>query len=155
MDLNYCRLFQKLKCETRKYENCCKWPRSPLYSTFRSEGAAQKPLYIVPLPSEIEESRHTVVTSSGHFVILQSLKQDVGDTAESIGENKRMLVVSKVTRDGSLIICRFVPQNESKELKDPWHLALDSGDHVFVAMQGVAESSSWIQTSAGFRISVR
>jgi len=30
MDLNYCRLFQKWKCETGKYGKCCKWPRSPL-----------------------------------------------------------------------------------------------------------------------------
>src|SRR6218665_1979390 len=67
------------------------------------------------------------------FVIVHRLKQDVRDTADSREEKKGVVVVSKVTRDGRLVISRFVPQTKTQELSSVCYLALDSDDRVFVA----------------------
>lgn len=88
-------------------------------STFRPEGAAQKPLLIVQLPSDIKDPRHAVQTPSGYFIILHSLEQ--------------RCVVSKVTGDGRFVVRRFIPQNETQRLTDPRYLTLDSNDRVFVS----------------------
>jgi len=77
---------------------------------------------------------HAVETPSEHFIILHSHKQDVvGETAQSRQKWKETFTVSKVTRDGRLVVRRFVPQNETQELNHPCYLALDSDDRVFVA----------------------
>lgn len=103
-----------------------------IYRAFGPEGAAQKqPLVVIQLASDIEEPLHTVETSSGHFVILHSLKQENDETGEK--KRKPVYAVSKVTRDGRLVVRRFVPQNKTQELNGPCYLALDSDDRVFVS----------------------
>jgi len=112
-------------------------PRSlNIYRSFRPEGVAQKPLLTVQLPFDIEAPLHAVETSSGHFIILHSLKQDHVMFARYMPTMDRLFAVSKVTRDGRLVVRRFVPQNETQELSDPRYLALDSDDRVFVANGG-------------------
>jgi len=44
--------------------------------------------------------------------------------------------VSELTRDGQMVIRRFIPSNEIHKLIYPAYLALDSDDQVFVADSG-------------------
>src|SRR6218665_793404 len=60
-----------------------------IYGAFRPEGVAQKPLLAVQLPFDIEDPLHAVEASSGHFIILHSLKQDDDETAESNKKEKK------------------------------------------------------------------
>src|SRR6218665_1847360 len=101
---------------------------------FGPKGAAQKTLLIVQLPSGIEKPLHAVETSSGHFVVLHSLVKDDNENAGSTKKRKKKdFVASKVSRDGRLVVRRFVPQQKSHELNNPRYLALGSDDRVFVA----------------------
>jgi len=117
-----------------------------IYRVFGLEGAVQKPLLIVQLPSDIGDPRHAVETSSGHFIILHSLVKYVGEK-----QMKQMLAVSKVTRDGRLVVRRVVPKNTEHEPSRSCYLALDSNARVFVADENndrvfVLDSDlSWIQ----------
>ena len=45
-------------------------------------------------------------------------------------------VISELTRDGQMVIRRFIPSNETQKLNDPRYLSLDSDDRVFVADTG-------------------
>jgi len=104
-----------------------------IYGAFGPEVVSQKPHLVVQLPSDVVEPYHAVGTSSGHFIIIHSLAKDVDETAGPKKEKKQMFVVSKVTRDGRLVVRRFLPQNMTQELNYPRYLALDSDDRVFVA----------------------
>ena len=98
-----------------------------IYRVLGSAGTAQKqPFLDVQLPSDIDDLLHAVATSSGHFIILHSLKQ-VAETERSNEKKKRMYAVSKVAKYGRLVVRRFILQNETQQL------ALDSDDRVFVA----------------------
>ena len=123
-----------------------------IFRTFRPEGVAQKPLLIVQLPSDIENPLHAVETSSGHFIILHSLEEVDDETADSNKkEKKRIFTVSKLTRDGRLVVRRFIPQNKTQELTYPSYLALDSDNRIFLLDQGNVQiilldsDLSWIQ----------
>src|SRR6218665_205675 len=117
-------------------------------STFGSEVANQKPLIVVRLPSDIQTPLHAVETSSGHFITLHSLERVVGEITGSEEDERKvaeedekekhqpLIVVSKLTRDGRLVVRRFIPQNQTQALNDPYYLALDSDDRVFVADTG-------------------
>src|SRR6218665_1971754 len=61
-----------------------------IYGECVLEGAThEKALSTVLLQSDIMEPRHAVGTSSGHFIILHSLEQDVGETEGStFGEER-------------------------------------------------------------------
>ena len=47
-----------------------------------------------------------------------------------------MHVLSELTRDGQMVVRRFIPSNEMQKLIHPAYLALDSDDQVFVADSG-------------------
>ena len=103
-----------------------------IYRAVGLEVVDQEPLHVVQLPSDFEDPLHAVEASSGHFVVLHSLKQDFGNTTEPKAKEKRMFVISKLTRDGRLVVRRFIPQNKTQQLKGPYYLELDSDDRVFV-----------------------
>ena len=48
-------------------------------------------------------------------------------------KTKRTYAVSELTRDGQMIIRRFISLNETQQLNEPRYLSLDSDDQVFVA----------------------
>ena len=64
-------------------------------------------------------------TPFGNFIILHLWK-------ENEDENVMEWVVSELTRDGQMVICRFIPSNETQQLKNPMYLSLGSDDRVFV-----------------------
>jgi len=86
------------------------------------------------LPKDIVEPRHAVETSIGNFIIIHDCieKEEGGDSWSSGRKKVNKCVVSELTRDGQMVIRRFIPSNESQNLSDPFYLTLDSDDRVFV-----------------------
>src|SRR6218665_3182680 len=98
-------------------------------------GSDAELLHSIQLSSDINLPRHAVETSTGNFIILhQSVKEEDKREIGSRERNTvRSWVISEVTRDGQMIIRRFIPSNETQTLKFPNYLSLDSDDRVFVA----------------------
>jgi len=112
----------------------------------------------IPLTKAIKYLRHAVETSIGNFIIIHKHedkeeeepvvmgkgKHIPTDRLESIqgkvGSNRRkrewLGVVSELTRDGQMVIRRFIPSNETQQLIDCCYLSIDSDDRVFVADAG-------------------
>src|SRR6218665_3588167 len=85
-----------VSCDGQRLLLLTRWSLN-IYEVFEPEGTTQESISTVELPSDIESPLHAVETSSGHFVIVHRLKQDVRDTADPREEKKRVVVVSKVT----------------------------------------------------------
>ena len=87
------------------------------------------------LPKDIRNPRHAVETSTGNIIIIHWLADGKGNES-SWKELGMTWVISELTRDGQMVIRRFVFSNEKQKLKFPWYMTLDSDDRVFVAEQG-------------------
>jgi len=107
----------------------------------------------VQLPIEIKNPQHAVETSIGNIIIIHYEKKEVvgeadvrltkedkdhlnrkeGKRVSSIRQMIKKLIVSKLTRDGQIVIRRLIPSTESHEVNDPAYLSIDSDDRVFVA----------------------
>ena len=94
----------------------------------------------IRLPKDIVEPRHAAETSIGNFIIIHEFmekeekEEDEDKGSWSSGRKKvTKCVVSELTRDGQMVIRRFLPSNESQKLNDPFYLTLDSDDRVFLA----------------------
>ena len=92
----------------------------------------------IQLQSDIQNPRHAIITSIGNFVILhQCVKKVEEGNTESRGNTMELQwVVSEITRDGQLVIRRFIPPNEIQRLNDPQYLAIAPDGRVFVADTG-------------------
>src|SRR6218665_1426547 len=84
----------------------------------------------INLPREIAKPIHAVETSIGNLMILYRCDERVSGS-----QGKRKWAVSELTRDGQMVICRFIPSEETQELYHPEYLSLDSDDRVFIADQ--------------------
>jgi len=96
----------------------------------------------IQLPGYIIDPCHAVETSNGNLFILHtSLCMDevidMGNFISGVEQKHRQwkarFDVSELTRDGQLVIRRFIPSNEIQQLKHPCYLLIDSDDRVFVA----------------------
>ena len=73
-------------------------------------------------------------TSIGSFIVLHRYLNVKTVESEASGGNEKWLkVISEVTRDGQMVIRRFIPSNDIQKLNDPDYFLLDSDDRVFVA----------------------
>jgi len=88
----------------------------------------------IKLPNDIEKPLHAVETSTGNFIVLHFwVEKEKGACWSSRKELETRLVVSELSRDGQMVIRRFVPSSETQELKYGDYLSLDAEDRVFVA----------------------
>lgn len=79
----------------------------------------------IVLPEYIENPKHSVVTSSGNYVVSHRCK--VSETDDS-----RTWSISEVSPDG-FAVNRYKPIDWSQELNVPCHLAVTSDDEVIIA----------------------
>ena len=100
----------------------------------------------IPLPTSIRRPRHAVETSIGNFIIIHVeesakelteegqpkkwLERNDGKSASSGSSNVDRTVVSELTRDGHMIIRRFISPDATQNASE--YLSLDSDDRVFV-----------------------
>ena len=95
-------------------------------------GSEAELLHSIQLNSGIEVPRHALETSAGNFIILhQCVKRD--EELEIGSSGRKWWVISEVTRDGQMVIRRFVPSVQTQSFNNPSYLTLDSNDRVFVA----------------------
>jgi len=108
----------------------------PHLNIYRSDAEHQS----IQLPTGIKYPNHAVETSIGNFIILHTWikTEEEGVIAEGWGIRgpEHMHVLSELTRDGQMVVRRFIPSNEMQKLIHPAYLALDSDDQVFVADSG-------------------
>jgi len=59
------------------------------------------------------------------------------EKAAESGEHWEWLnVISEISRDGQMVVRRYIPSNEAQKLNDPEYVLLDTDDQVFVADTG-------------------
>ena len=61
------------------------------------------------------------------------MEEEKGESGSSGRKRVMKWGISELTRDGQMVIRRFIPSNETQQLNDPHYLSLDSDDQVFVA----------------------
>src|SRR6218665_173647 len=81
----------------------------------------------IQLPRGIKYPVHAVETSIGYFIILHEwmINEEDGQSGEGAREIETKWVVSKLTRDGKMVIRRFIPSNEVQQMVYPSYLVLD------------------------------
>lgn len=92
-------------------------------------------IYSIQLRGDIKSPIHAVETSNGNFVILHRWK-DIDESGESRSiarMRKAKWGICVLTRDGQMVISRFIPSNKTEKLDDPKYLSVDSDDRVFLA----------------------
>ena len=97
----------------------------------------------IQLPENIVGPIHAVETSFGNFIIIHMCElKEIVERKESVIPSSfaavgpkamKLFVVSELTRDGQVVVRRFIPSNEEQYLNLPSYLSLDSNDQVFVA----------------------
>ena len=87
----------------------------------------------IQLPRDIENPFHAVETSIGNFIIIHEWVEEEKRESGSSGREETMWGVSELTRDGQMVIRRFISSNETQQLNNPQYLSIDSDDQVFVA----------------------
>ena len=83
----------------------------------------------IQLPRDVEKPIHAVETSVGNFIILHWWMDE--KAAESGRNGEWLRVISELSRDGQIVVRRFIPSNEA--LISPRYFSLDSDDRVFAA----------------------
>jgi len=96
-------------------------------------GSEAELLRSIQLPRDVKNPTHAVETSTGNFIIIHEWKKGKEHSTSSGRESEKKWVVSEVSKDGGMVIRRFIPSNEIQKLNDPQYLSLDSDDRVFVA----------------------
>src|SRR6218665_1940480 len=72
----------------------------------------------IQLPQGVEYPVHAVETSIGYFMVLHEwmINEKEGEKGEHVREGDTKWVVSEITRDGQMVIRRFIPLNEIQKL---------------------------------------
>ena len=100
-------------------------------------GSEAELLQSIQLPRDIEDSIHAVETSMGNFIILhQCMETGERETGPNGRIKEWTWAVSELTRDGQMVVSRFLPSNETQKLENPRYLTLDSDDQVYVTDTG-------------------
>src|SRR6218665_3462800 len=99
-------------------------------STLSIYGSNAELIQSIQLPRDIIDPTHAVEKSIGNFI---SLHEWMTDTTGENGSRERQWIVSELTRDGQIVVRRFIPRNETQKLNRPEHILLDSNDRVFIA----------------------
>ena len=88
----------------------------------------------IQLPRDIKDPIHAVETSIGNFVVLHLWRRNEGrHSGTRVRKRGWLWVVSELTRDGEMVIRRFIPSNEVQKLNHPAYISIDPDDRVFVA----------------------
>jgi len=91
----------------------------------------------IPLTRYIKDLYHAVETSIGNFIIMnrQETEKDKHKHWSEIRKDvsNRGYDVSELTRDGQMVIRRFIPSIKTQQLAHNCYLSIDSDDRVFVA----------------------
>jgi len=110
----------------------------------------------IPLRRDIKDPRYAVETSIGNFIIIEIQENEKDEEPVVMGKRKHadclesrqgkgvsnrrkkewLWVVTELTRDGQMVIRRFIPPNEIQPRVDFSYLLVDSDDRVFVANPG-------------------
>src|SRR6218665_391892 len=106
-------------------------------------GSDAELLRSIQLPEAIVGPIHAVETSFGNFIIIHKWEvKEMEEWKESVTRSPfvavgpkamKLFVVSELSRDGQVVVRRFIPSNEEQYLNLPSYLSLDSNDQVFVA----------------------
>ena len=107
---------------------------SHAWSILKIYGSNAELLRSITLPRDIKKSIHAVEIPTGNFIILHWWMDE--KAAEDGRNGDWLTVISEVSRDGQMVVRRFIPSNEAHELNAPEYLSLDSDDGVFVADRG-------------------
>lgn len=107
--------------------------KSPEFWIYESDATLRSVQFL----KDLTKPRCAVVTSIGNFIVLHQWK-DREEVEQYSGTSltkkwKKKWVVSELSRNGQMVIRRFIPSNAKQELNDPKYLFLDSGDRVLVA----------------------
>jgi len=89
----------------------------------------------VQLPRDIKNPIHAVETPTGTFIILHRCveKKKEGWSGLIWLFREMKWDIGEVTRDGKMVIRRFIAANDSQRLRNPDFLSLDSERQLFVA----------------------
>ena len=104
-------------------------------STLRIYGSDTRLVRSIHLPPDMENPRRAVETSTGNFIILHEMAQREREGETGLIGRRRVLNwgISELTRDGQMVIRRFIPSDGTQQLSEPTYLSLDSDNRVLVA----------------------